>query len=202
MADDSAAYPADLTGYFLIAETDLHDPNFFRTVILIISHNDEGAFGLVLNRRSEVTLGEVVETYEESTIREVPIFVGGPVQQNYLFVLHSGLPGASTSELAEFPADGITFEPSFQHVADFLESESYQSLTEAERPTVHLYAGYSGWGPGQLERELEEGAWLIHPADADIVFNENPEEGWRDALSSKGSFYRIVAQTGFKPSLN
>lgn len=202
MADEGGAVPADLSGYFLIAETELQDPNFFRTVVLIISHNEEGAFGLVLNRRSEVVLGEIVESFEESAIHDLPVFVGGPVQQNYLFVVHSGIPDQYTSEHAEFPAEGVVFEPSFQHVADFLESSAYAEIPESDQPVIRLYAGYSGWGPGQLEEELEEGAWLIHPADAEIVFHENPEEGWRDALSSKGSFYRIVAQTGFKPSMN
>ncbi len=202
MMDDARSFPDDLTGYFLIAETELHDPNFFRTVVLMVSHNSDGAFGLVINRRSDVLLGEVVEDFEDSPVEDLPVFVGGPVQQNYIFSLHSGIPTGWSSEHVEEPAPGVFFEPSFQHLADFMGSDEFGGLPAQERPRVHVYAGYSGWGPGQLEGELEEGAWLVHPAQAPIVFHDNPEEGWREALSKKGSFYRIVAQTGFKPSLN
>lgn len=194
--------PMDLTGHFLMAETELQDPNFFRTVVLVVHHNEEGAFGLVVNRRSEVTIGEVLEGTEDTPVADMPVFVGGPVQQNYLFVLHSGLPTEFMSEHVIEPGEGIFFEPSFQHVADFLSSPTYWDLPEVSRPKIHVFAGYSGWGPGQLEEELEEEAWLVHPAQPDIVFHPNPEQGWKDAVSKKGSFYRIVAEMGFKPSNN
>jgi putative transcriptional regulator len=201
MSEDSSER-RELAGNFLMAETDLEDPNFFRTVVLIVHHNDEGAFGLVVNRRSEVTIGEVLEGIENTPMADMPVFVGGPVQQNYLFVLHSGLPVGFSSDHIIEPGPGIFFEPSFQHVADFVSSPTYWDLPEANRPSIHVFAGYSGWGPGQLEAELEESAWLVHPAQKDIVFHPHPEKGWRDAVSKKGSFYRIVAETGFRPSLN
>ena len=94
-ADD---LPKDLTGQFLIAETELQDPNFFRTVVLIVHHNEEGAFGLVVNRQSDVTAGEVIDEVEGSALEDAPVFVGGPVQQNYVFALHSGIPARYRSE--------------------------------------------------------------------------------------------------------
>lgn len=194
--------PENLRGHFLIAETELQDPNFFRTVVLIIHHNEEGAFGLVVNRGSEVTVGEVIEGADESPIADLPLMVGGPVQQNYVFSLHSGIPEVYRSEHTEEPAPGVFFEPSFQHVIDYVESETYASRPVDDREKIVVYAGYSGWGPGQLEFELDEEAWLIHPAEADVVFQSNPSEGWKDALSKKGGFYRIVAETGYKPSRN
>lgn len=202
MDSNEATRPENLRGHFLIAETELQDPNFFRTVVLIIHHNEEGAFGLVVNRGSEVTVGEVIEVAEGSEIGDLPLMVGGPVQQNYVFALHSGIPGAFCSEHIEETAPGVFFEPSFQHVIDYVGSERYRQLPVEDRERIAVYAGYSGWGPGQLEFELEEEAWLVHPAEADVVFQSNPSEGWKDALSKKGGFYRIVAETGYKPSRN
>lgn len=197
-----APVPADLTGQFLIAETDLQDPNFFRTVVLIIQHNEEGAFGLVINRQSDVLAGEVIEEVADSLLEEQPVFVGGPVQQNYVFALHDGIPERYRSEHCEQPGTGVFFEPSFQHVIDYVRSEDYRAAAAEETPSIKVLAGYSGWGPGQLEAELEEEAWYLNPASADVIFETGPAEGWKEALSRKGGYYRIVAQTGFKPSIN
>ena len=189
--------PDNLTGHFLIAETDLQDPNFSRTVVLIIQHSEEGAFGLVINRESEVAVGGVIEEASETAIAMLPIFVGGPVQQNYVFVLHGGVPDRYQSESCDEVSPGVFFEPSFHHLLNFVRSEDYEEMSR-----VRIFAGYSGWGPGQLESELEADAWFIHPAQGDVVFGKDVEDGWKAALSKKGSFYRIVAETGYNPSMN
>lgn len=194
--------PDNLAGHFLIAETDLQDPNFFRTVVLIIQHNEEGAFGLVVNRASEVTVGDVIEEASPSPIAALPVYVGGPVQQNYVFVLHNGVPERYRSDYSDEVSNGVIFEPSFQHILDYANSEDYREPPEGSTPTIRVFAGYSGWGPGQLESELEQDAWFIHPAQGDVVFEEDAQDGWKAALSKKGSFYRIVAETGYNPSMN
>ncbi|SIQ71488.1 putative transcriptional regulator [Alkalispirochaeta americana] len=200
--DRTGAHPPDLTGYFLIAETDLQDPNFFRAVVLLVDHNEEGAFGLVVNRESEVVAGDVLDNLERSPASGLKVYVGGPVQQNYIFVLHSGIPRRYHSDHALEPCKGVFFEPSFQHILDYMASEDYLALPEKERPQVRVFAGYSGWAPGQLEEELRSDSWFIHPASPDLAFQAHATEGWKKVLSEKGGFYRIVAQTGFKPSLN
>ena len=177
------------------------DPNFYRTVIFMVEHNRDGAFGLVVNRLSSVHLGEVLDEAADSRVSEMPIYVGGPVEQQYLFTLHTGLPGGISSENAVAPAPGIVFEPFSHSILAYLTDE-WSDLPDEERPPVHVYAGYSGWAPQQLEQELEADAWFHHAATADIVFRRNPEEGWKDALGKKGAFYQIVAETGYKPSLN
>ncbi|HUZ17768.1 MAG TPA: YqgE/AlgH family protein [Spirochaetia bacterium] len=193
--------PRFLEGYFLISEVELMDPNFYRTVVLLVKHDEEGAFGLVVNRRSNVTLGELVEGFEDSEARSLPIHVGGPVQQEFMFTLHSGLPDQLRSEHASTPSPGVVFEPVTESVVEYLRDE-WITLPANERPKIHLFAGYSGWGAGQLEGELEAKAWVIMPATSDLVFYPNPAEGWRQALGRKGAFYKIVAETGFKPSMN
>lgn len=193
--------PASLDGYFLISETELSDPNFHRTVVLIVNHNEEGAFGLVLNRPAGATLGDLVEELSESDAGEATLFIGGPVEQHYLFTLHSGLPEHATSKFSSSPTEGIVFEPVFGSIEEYLRNE-WPGGTDQDRPSFNFYLGYAGWGPGQLEHEIDEDAWLVIPADSQLVFNDNPSEGWNAALAKKGGLYRIIAQTGFKPSLN
>lgn len=193
--------PASLAGYFLISETELMDPNFHRTVVLIVDHGEEGAFGLVLNRPADAALGDVVEELADTDPGGAPLFFGGPVEQHYLFSLHSGLPDHATSPYASHPVDGVVFEPVFQSVQEYLAIE-WPRLPRDSRPTFNFYLGYAGWGPGQLERELDEKAWVVIPADASLVFHEDPSDSWNVALTKKGGLYRIIAQTGFKPSLN
>ncbi len=192
----------DLRGHFLIAETDLEDPNFSRTVVLVIQHNQEGAFGLVINRRSEVTVGEVIEGVEGTPVADLPVYVGGPVQQNYVFVLHGEIPRRYHSEHCEQVCESVYFEPSFRHLVEYMKSEDYREPGRDAPPAVRVFAGYSGWGAGQLEMELKEESWVVNPAVAKLVFQKDPAEGWKKALSAKGDFYRVIAETGFKPSMN
>ncbi len=164
------------------------DPNFYQTVVLMLEHNEEGAFGRVVNRRSRLTLSEILPRFEGQSGRgETPIYVGGPVQQEYLFVLHSDMPAAhEPSDSTSKPVEGVTFEPAFSQVADLFENETWNAIPADDRPSIHLFLGYSGWSPGQLEREMQLGSWLIHPATPKIVFHADPEQGWKDALREKG----------------
>lgn len=191
-----------LSGNFLIAEPDLQDPNFFRTVILVIQHSAEGAFGLVVNRQSEVTVGEVLEEVEGNPIADLPVYVGGPVQQSYVFSLHQGVPEQYHSPHAEEVCDHVFFEPSFRHVVAYMQSEDYRAPLEGQSPNIRIFAGYSGWAAEQLEQELREAAWVVNPAQSHLIFQDDPAAGWKEALSAKSDFYRVVAETGIKPSLN
>ena len=203
MADgpDPIDDPRYLGGYLLISDITLMDPNFHRSVVLMITHDDNGAFGLVVNRPSRFTLGELAEGIGESAAAAIPIYVGGPLQQELLFILHSEFPGTAESEHAERPADGVVFEPATQAVVDYLKEE-WSPLPEADRPAVRLYAGYAGWGPGQVEGELKSEAWVVLKATPEIVFHRDPTQGWADAFAQKGPLHQIILQTGFKPSMN
>lgn len=196
-----APLPASLDGYFLVSETELVDPNFHRTVVLLVNHNEEGAFGLVVNRPADIALADIISDFEEQPLGALPTFIGGPVEQHYLFTLHSGLPEAAESQYALHPGEGIVFEPVFHAMEDYLRTE-WTSLPEKQRPHIKFYLGYAGWGPGQLENELEQDAWLVIPATREIVFHPDPGEAWNAALTKKGGIYQIIAQTGFKPSMN
>lgn len=190
-------YPACLAGYFLISELELADPNFTRTVVLVISHDEQGAFGLVVNRPAQAGLGDILADYEEPPAAGIPVFVGGPVEQQFVFILHGGLPDRSEHSREVVP--GVIFEPAFDTVGEYLKTDWGRLET---RPPVHLFAGYSGWSPGQLESELAEGAWLVKPAESTLVFHPDPQAAWHDAFGSLGEMFRIAAETGHRPSLN
>ena len=190
-----------LSGNFLISDANLPDPHFRRTVILIISHDENGAFGLVVNRRVEATLADVMPEFEKTQAAEIQLYEGGPVSREYLFAIHSGFPGDIRSEHAVDPIEHVTFEPAFQVLTPYLQNR-WAAMAEESRPPIHLYAGYSGWEGGQLERELSLGAWIVRPAAVKHIFSDDPDEGWRHALGELGGMYRIVAETGYKPSMN
>lgn len=193
--------PRYLSGYFLVSSVNLLDPNFVRTVVLLIQHNDEGAFGLVLNRPSGKELNDVLPESLDGAVLHLPVFIGGPVQQDYLFVLHSGLENKLLNPNATSPIHGVFFEPATKQLISYLIDE-WNITPMEDKPKLRLYAGYSGWGPGQLERELRENSWFVVPGHQSIVFHPEPENAWKDALSRKGKYYRFVAETGYMPSIN
>ena len=193
--------PRFLEGHFLVSETELTDPNFMQTVVYLVEHNENGALGFVVNRRSETALEEVIPEFAGTPAGELEVFIGGPVEQNYLFTLHSGLSGDRRSGAASSSLQGVVLEPDFQLVHDFLSTE-WPNLPIEQRPEIRFYAGYAGWAPSQLETELEHHAWVVLPATPGIVFAPDPEESWRNALRKKGGIYWVVAETGSKPSLN
>jgi putative transcriptional regulator len=194
--------PRWLGGHFLVSDFDLVDPNFHQSVVLMIDHDEEGAFGLVVNRPSPFTLGEVVEGMDDSPASSIPVYVGGPVQQNALFVLHEESPGSpGTDDAPDQPVEGVAFEPATQSLLDWLKGE-WADLPEADRPAVRFYVGYSGWASGQLEGELVADAWVVLKATREIVFHPDPAKAWTDALARTGPLYQIILQTGFKPSMN
>jgi len=190
-----------LGGSFLVSEIALMDPNFRQTVVLMISHDDNGAFGLVVNRPSPFTLGEVVEGLDDTPAASIPVFIGGPVQQEILFLLHSDFPGHAGDEGAAVPVEGVISEPASMSLIEYLKSQ-WGSLPMEDRPAVRVYAGYSGWGPGQLEGELKAEAWVVLKATQELIFRADAAGAWEDAFARKGPLYQIILQTGFKPSMN
>ncbi len=201
MLDPSQENPARLAGHFLVSDIDLADPNFHRTVVLVITHDETGAFGLVVNRPSPFNLGEVVEGMEDSPAASIPVFMGGPVQRQYLFVLHAPVSEPLGGGTVENPVEGVVFEPATQPVLDWLHGE-FSRLPEKERPEVRFYAGYSGWGPNQLEGELRAQSWIVIKATPRIVFHPDAASAWEEAFVKKGPLYQIILQTGFKPSMS
>ncbi len=201
--NSNSEIPACLKGYFLISQNNMLDPNFFQTVVLIIEHDYNGVFGIVVNRRSKLNLGHILPHFASGHATSTPIYIGGPVQQEYLFVMHSEMPdGHQASQDARSPIPGVIFEPCFSKVEHYFKEEYWNSIPIDERPKMNLSLGYSGWASGQLEQEMQIGSWMLHPAHADIIFHPHPAQGWRDALRQKGGIYKIFANSKQKPELN
>ncbi|HVI58277.1 MAG TPA: YqgE/AlgH family protein [Luteimonas sp.] len=174
-----AAAPTSLANQLLIALPSLSDPNFSRSVALICQHDDEGAMGVVVNRPSEYTLGEVFEQMGiaagDEALRAQVVLAGGPVHPERGFVLHDG--GREwDSSLAI--ADGLFVTTS----RDVLEA-----MARGEGPARATVAlGCAGWGAGQLEYELTENSWLTVPADAELLFATPLDARWQAAAGRIG----------------
>jgi putative transcriptional regulator len=176
-----------LRGHLLVAAPTLVDPNFARAVVLIAEHTDEGALGVVLNRPSDATVGEVVPDLSSLVDEEEPVFAGGPVQTGGVMVL------------AEFedPADAaLPVDGELGFVA--LEAD----MDEVSAGRARAFAGHAGWGAGQLDAELAEEAWFVAPFEREDAFADDPEELWSRALTRKGGAYALVARMPEDPSLN
>jgi putative transcriptional regulator len=178
-----------LTGQLLLASPTLLDPNFSRTVVLVSIHSDEGAMGVVLNRPSTVTVSEAVPQLEQAVEEEEPLYVGGPVQPSSVVFLVEFLDPAPAGLLVfgrvGFPAPDAAIE----------------ELTEATARR-RVFAGYAGWGEGQLDAEVEEGDWIAHTAQPDDVFSDVPEDLWSAVLTRKGGSYALIARMPQDPSVN
>jgi putative transcriptional regulator len=165
------------------------DPNFRRAVVLVGEHGDEGAMGVVLNRRTDVTVGEAAPVLSDLVDGHDLVHVGGPVQPQAVVVLGE-FDDPERAGVLIFGAVG--FLP--------MEVEDAGELGVLARARV--FAGYAGWGPGQLELELAESAWIVAPAVPDDVFTGDPEALWSTVLRRKGGPFTLLATMPADPSLN
>lgn len=163
-----------LRGQLLLDGGKLHGSFFHRTVVLICQHDAEGAFGLILNRSTENTVGDALTADLPQKLKDEPLFIGGPVQPTALSYLHSDilLPGANVM-------DNLRLGHSLDGLVDI--GESYSPSQK-----VRMFAGYAGWNPGQLDKEMARKDWLIHPATLDLVFHPKPDTLWQSILMKKG----------------
>ena len=177
-----------LGGSLLVAGPSLFDPNFRRTVVLVGHHDEEGAVGVVLNRATEHEVAEAAPPLAELVPPGERLYLGGPVQPEAAVVLAD----FERPERAEVLAFGtIGFLPQEVDTAD---------LGPLRRARV--FAGYAGWGAGQLEAELAEGSWLVVPARREDVFTEDPDSLWSATVRRKGSDFELMATMPVDPSMN
>jgi putative transcriptional regulator len=179
-----------LTGQFLIASPSILDPNFRRAVVFVTAHTDEGAIGLILNRRSEATVREAVPQLGTMTDLDEAVFVGGPVNPEGVAVL---------AEFHDPDEAGVVVIDDIGFVAL---DEALEAGGAPELERTRVFAGVAGWGPEQLEGELERDDWIIEPAALDDIFTDDPEGLWSAVLRRKGGQYELVARMPLDPSLN
>jgi len=187
--DDQLNENLDLhRGDLLIAEPLLDDPNFSRSVILVCEHQDDGSFGLVINKPAMIT----IEESSNSLLQDNGVYIGGPVEQNTLHIVHR------IDELEESTPlrDGIYWGGNYEQL-NVLHSQGLLNPSNCK-----LFMGYSGWGKQQLEDELTRNSWVIGRHDLSILFEVDPENLWREILKSMGEKYRMLSNYPTDPRMN
>jgi putative transcriptional regulator len=177
-----------LRGQLLIAGPTLLDPNFHRSVVLICAHSDEGALGLVLNRPSPLEIGDAVPELDDALGDSGRLWIGGPVQESGVVLL------------ADFvdPGESLMVAGDLGLVTD---GATLGDLALRTR-RLRAYLGHSGWGPGQLESELERDDWIVAPLRAAEPFDDDAGDLWAGALSELGGRYALLARMPEDPSAN
>lgn len=177
-------------GILLIADPFLKDPNFLRTVVFLCEHKEEGSFGFVLNRQYDNTLDELIPELEGYTL---PVYYGGPVQQDTIHFLHqypNEIPGGQ--EILK----GVYWGGDFDAVINMIKNE------EIDYSKIRFYLGYSGWGEGQLDSEMKEKTWLTVKATRKLIFHTDHNEIWKESLKHLGGDYEIMVNFPIDPQLN
>jgi putative transcriptional regulator len=178
----------NLRGQLLISAGGLFDANFRQTVVLIGSHDARGAVGVIINRPLEVTVHDAIPTLSALVRSGDALYEGGPVETDQAVVLIDAI----DDKLLDVPVFG-----SVGFVTGDVPSEVAAVVRRAR-----VFLGHAGWGPGQLEDELDAGAWIVEPALAEDVFTTEPRTLWRRLLQRKGPPFDAAARIPFDPRTN
>lgn len=178
-------------GTILIATPDVESGLFFRSVILVCEHNQNGSFGLVINKKLDLDLPEEIVSIQNLSNPHIGMRAGGPVQTNQMMLLHTSnkLP-TQTMQVCEDVFLGGDLQ--------FLQ----EAMSDANGPEINLYFGYAGWGAGQLEREFLDGGWFLQQANSRIVFRVQPEKMWSLLLREMGGKYASLSMIPEDLSVN
>ncbi|MFI1971660.1 hypothetical protein BLA24_19495 [Streptomyces cinnamoneus] len=206
---------SSLTGRLLVATPALADPNFDRAVVLLLDHDEEGSLGVVLNRPTPVGVGDILASWASLAGEPGVVFQGGPVSLDSALGVavvpgeahETGATaltqGAAVPGSARRPGRGEPIGWRRVHGAiGLVDLEAPPELLAAELGSLRIFAGYSGWGPGQLEDELVEGAWYVVESEPGDVSSPAPQQLWRAVLRRQRNELAMVATYPDDPSLN
>ncbi len=175
-------------GTLLLSEPFMQDHMFGRAVVLLCHHDEEGSFGLILNKPG-------ANPFEEETdhpLAGFPFFGGGPVETNSMFFIHD-LTYLKDSILIR---DGVCWQGDYEGLIEAIEEKAFTSKNG------RLLVGYAGWGKDQLEEELEKEDWMVYNGPIDFILNTEPENLWKETLQKMGPYYKMVSNFPSDPSLN
>ncbi len=161
-----------------------------RSVVLLASHNEEGSVGFVLNRPMELKLEQILDEFEGN---DFPIFDGGPVQRDSLFYVHT---------LGDAIPDSINILGDLYWGGNFETVKALLHGKKVSKNELHLFIGYSGWGPEQLQAEIKSNSWLVAPASIDIVMTNDWNKLWKEVLKGMGKEFGIIANFPENPLWN
>ncbi len=177
-------------GNILISDPFLLDPNFSRTVILMVKHNEEGSLGFVLNDESKFSISEVVDDFPAF---ETNVFLGGPVGTESLFFIHTR---------NDIISEGIEVIKGLYWGGDFEELKNAITENKIKKEELIFFVGYSGWDKEQLDRELKEKSWIIADITIEEVMLQTGKYLWNSKLKKLGEKYKILSNFPADPSLN
>jgi putative transcriptional regulator len=181
-------------GRLLVATPDLREPNFARSVVLMLEHSDEGALGIVLNRPTDVRVADALPDWADVCAAPACLFIGGPVQPDAVIAVGRIAAPAATREPVPVP-DGFT------ELYDGLGTVDLDA-TSAAFASVRVFVGYAGWAPGQLEGELAGGGWIVVDRTDGDVDGPSPSDLWRHVLRRQPGRTAIFALAPDDPSVN
>jgi len=176
-------------GIILISEPSLRDFYFRQSVILLAEHDEDGSFGIIINKPIETRLNEVLKDF---TDLDIPIYLGGPVKTDSIFFIHTKKNVAKSLKII----DGLYWGGDIETIREMFE---LRMINENE---IRFFIGYAGWNPKQLEREISEKSWVLSHTTAEEIINKQPEKLWPGYLKSMGSDYAIWANFPADPSYN
>ncbi|MFD5039475.1 YqgE/AlgH family protein [Streptomyces sp. NPDC058377] len=196
---------SSLTGRLLVAAPALADPNFHRAVVLLLDHDEEGSLGVVLNRPTPVGVGDILASWAGLTGEPDVVFQGGPVSLDSALgvAVIPGDEGSSQGSRLRTGGDEAPIGWRRVHGAICLvDLDAPPELLAAALGSLRIFAGYAGWGPGQLESELADGAWYVVESEPGDVSSPRPENLWRAVLRRQRSELAMIATYPDDPSLN
>lgn len=177
-------------GCFLISEPHLPDANFERTVILLCKHDDEGSFGFVLNKKSNLRFDDVINDAKEIRL---PVYLGGPVEQNTLHFVHSD----ESIVGSELVSNDLYWGGDFELIMNWLNNKVIDGQN------IRFFLGYSGWSAGQLMEEIEQNSWMVYkPPNSDIIFTNDSTTMWKAVLEEMGGRFSVYSKYPVDPRLN
>lgn len=185
-----------LTGNLLVATPLLHDPNFERAVILVVEQDPTGTLGVVLNRPTEVPVSAVLEPWSTLTAGPQVVFQGGPV------ALDNALGVAAVATQDEEEPLGWRALETDGSALGLVDLDAPPEVLAAEISGLRIFAGYAGWGAGQLDGEIEEGAWYVVSSEPGDPFTADPDRLWRSVLRRQGGELALVSTFPTDPSTN
>ena len=180
-----------LQGQFLLAMPSMGDPRFLRSVVYMVAHDSEGAMGFIINKRAEgLSLGDILkdmpETVAKTGLVNLPVYVGGPVQNDRGFVLHTSDYEKTQNSLSQELPIALT------QSADVLVDAAHGRGPEKMR----LFLGYAGWGPGQIEGELQDNAWLVCDANSAEIFTSQSDDLYEKCVAAMGIDLALLSNEG------
>ncbi|CAM5528044.1 YqgE/AlgH family protein [Streptomyces abikoensis] len=195
---------SSLTGRLLVATPALADPNFDRAVVLLLDHDEEGSLGVILNRPTPVGVADILESWAALAGEPGVVFQGGPVSLDSALGV-AVVPGeghGKTGSSSVAVGDGPLGWRRVHGAIGLVDLEAPPELLAAALGSLRIFAGYAGWGPGQLEDELVEGAWYVVESEPGDVSSPDPSQLWRAVLRRQRNELAMVATYPDDPSLN